>query len=483
MPCLWWPKLAALAPSFLKPSGCFGRGEEMARRIVIIGANAAGVAAASFARRTDRKAEITLIEKDRYPGYSRCGLPFAIAGEIPSLDDLVLFKPEWFKGMRLDLRLETEAKRIDLQSRTVEIEDKSGKKEELSFDSLILCTGARAWIPPIEGRDKKGVFMLRTIDDARAIMEALKDAKKAVVIGAGAIGLEMAAAMREKGLEVTIVELLPHVLPVAVDEDVAKLLQDELEEHGVRLILGKPVKRIIGDEHVKAVEVDGEEIEADLILAATGVRANTELAAEAGLAICPATRAIRTDFRLRCLDGQRHRPVEGVYAAGDCAASIHMVTGLPALSQLGTTAVRMGKVAGINAAGGYATFPGVLGSFVTKVFGLEVGSTGITAEMAKRLGIDVVTGVATHVTKAEYYPGGKHIRVKLVVERATKRIVGGQVVGGEDVTQRINLLALAIQARMTVYDLANIRTAYAPPVADVWEPVVLAADVVARRLG
>ena len=460
-----------------------GRGEEMARRIVIIGANAAGVAAASFARRTDRKAEITLIEKDKYPGYSRCGLPFAIAGEIPSLDDLVLFKPEWFERMKLDLRLETEAKRIDLQAKTVEIEDKSGRKEELGFDSLILCTGARAWIPPIEGRDKKGVFLLRTIDDAKAIMEALKEARKAVVIGAGAIGLEMAAAMREKGLEVTVVELLPHVLPLAVDADIAKLLQEELEEHGVRLILGKPVKRIIGDERVKAVEVDGEEFEADIVLAATGVRANTELAAEAGLAICPATRAIRTDFRMRCLDAQRHRPVEGVYAAGDCAASVHMVTGLPALSQLGTTAVRMGKVAGINAAGGYATFPGVLGSFVTKVFGLEVGSTGITAEMAKRLGMDVVTSMVTHVTRAEYYPGGKHVRVKLVVDRATKRVVGGQVVGGEDVTQRVNLLALAIQAKMTVYDLALMRTAYAPPVADVWEAVVLAADMAIRRLG
>ena len=454
----------------------------MARRIVIIGANAAGISAAAFARKTDRKAEIILIEKDKYAAYSRCGLPFAIAGEIPSLEKLVLYPPSYYKTMKLDLRLETEAKRVDLESRTVEIVDKSGKKEEISFDSLIFCTGATPWIPPIEGRDKKGVFMLRTIDDARAIMEAMKEAKKAVVIGAGAIGLEMAAAMREKGLDVVIVELLPHVLPLAIDADIARLVQEVLEEHGITLVLGKPVKRILGDERVKAVEVDGEEFEADIVLAATGVRPNTALAAEAGLAIGP-TRAIKTDFRMRCLDAQRQRPVEGVYAAGDCAESIHMVTGLPALSQLGTTAVRMGKVAGINAAGGYAIFPGVLGSFVTKIFDLQVGSTGITAEQAKRLGMDVVVGVAAHTTRAEYYPGGKPIRVKLVVDKATKRVVGGQVVGGEDVTQRVNLIALAIQAKMTVYDLEMLRSAYAPPVADVWEPVVLAADVAMRRLG
>jgi len=452
------------------------------KRIVIIGANAAGVSAAAFARKTDRKAEIILIEKDKYAAYSRCGLPFAIAGEVSSLEDLVLYPPSYYQTMKFDLRLETEAKRVDLESRTVEVVDKSGKKEEISFDSLIFCTGASPWIPPIEGRDKKGVFMLRTIDDARAIMEALSSAKKAVVIGAGAIGLEMAAAMKEKGLEVAVVELLPHVLPLAIDADIAKMVQGVLEEHGIRVILGKPVKRILGDERVKAVEVDGEELEADIVIAATGVRPNTALAAEAGLAIGP-TRAIKTDFRMRCLDAQRQRPVEGVYAAGDCAETIHMVTGLPALSQLGTTAVRMGKVAGINAAGGYAIFPGVLGSFVTKIFDLQVGSTGLTAEQAKRLGMDVVTGVATHVTKAEYYPGGKHIRVKLVVDKATKRVVGGQVAGGEDVTQRVNTIALAIQAKMSVYDLAMLRSAYAPPVADVWEPIVLAADVAARRLG
>jgi len=162
-----------------------------------------------------------------------------------------------------------------------------------------------------------------------------------------------------------------------------------------------------------------------------------------------------------------------------------MVTGLPAVSQLGTTAVMMGKVAGINAAGGYATFRGVLGSFVTKILDLEVGSTGLTAEMAKRMGIDVVVGVATHVSRAEYYPGGKHVRVKLIVERESKRVIGGQVVGGEGigVAPRVNTLSVAIQAGFTIYELGKMNVAYAPPLADVWDPITLAADVAIRRLG
>ena len=454
----------------------------MPRKIVIIGANAAGVSAAAFARKTDRKAEITLIEKDRFAAYSRCGLPFAIAGEIPKLEDIVLYPPEYYKTMRLDLRLETEAKSVDLGAKTVKIVDKAGREEELSFDSLIFCTGARAWIPPIEGRDKKGVFTLRTLDDARAIMEAMKNAKSAVVIGAGAIGLEMAASLTEKGVKTTIVEMLPHALPLSLDADMAKPVHEELEKHGVDLIFGKPVSRILGDERVKAVEVEGEEIKADMVVAATGVRANTGLASEAGLAISPATGAIKTDFRMRCLDARRHRPVEGVFAAGDCAENINYITGLPAVSQLGTAAVRMGKVAGINAAGGYATFPGFLGSFVTRVFGLRVGSSGLTAEMARRMGFDVVAGSIRHITKAEYYPGHKPIRVKLVVDRRTKRVIGGQVLGEEDVTARVNAIAIAIYAKLTVYELEEVINAYAPPLADVWDPVSLAADAVMRRL-
>jgi len=446
----------------------------LARRIVIIGGNAAGINAASFARKTDRDAEITIIERDKYAVYSRCGLPFVIAGEIPSFEDLVLYPPDYYKMMRIDLRTETTATAIDKDAKTVEIQDnKTGATETLEYDSLVLCTGARAWIPPIEGRDKKGVYMLRTIDDGRAISDAIREARDAVIIGAGAIGLEMAASLRERGLNVTVVELLPHVLPVSLDQDMARLVQKKLDEHGVRVITGKGVDAILGDERVKAVSVAGEEIKADMVIAATGVRANWDLAKEAGIEL--GRRGIKTDHRMMT-------SVEGIYAAGDCVENIHLITKQPSVCQLGTAAVRMGKVAGINAAGGHATFPGFLGSFVTKVFDLQIGATGLTERDAKRFGFDAVSGSIRGVTRAEYYPGGKEVRVKLVVDGETHRVIGGQVVGGEDVTQRVNAISLAIQAGMTIHDLARADTCYAPPLADVWEAIVLAADVTLKRL-
>ena len=446
----------------------------MARRIVIIGANAAGINAASAARRLDREAQITLIERDKYAVYSRCGLPFVIGGEIPSFEDLVLYPPDYYKMMKLDLRTETTATRIDVKAKTVEILDnRTGREETLQYDSLVLCTGANAWIPPIEGRDKRGVFMLRTIDDGRAISEAVKTARDAVVIGAGAIGLEMAVALTEKGIKTTIVELLPHVLPVSIDADIARIVQKHLEEHGVRIITGKGVEAIVGDEQVRGVMVAGEEIKADIVIAATGVRAEWTLAKEAEIAL--GRRGIKTDHRLKT-------SAEDVYAAGDCVENVHFITKQPAVCQLGTAAVRMGKVAGINAAGGHTTFPGFLGSFVTKIFDLQVGATGLTERDAKRAGFDVVSGSIRGLTKAEYYPGGKEIRVKLVVDRDTHKVLGGQVIGGEDVVGRVNFIALAIQNGMTVHDILKADTCYAPPVADVWEPTVQAADVIKRRL-
>ena len=445
----------------------------MDKRIVVIGGNAAGINAAVAARRTDRKAEIIMVERDKYAVYSRCGIPFVIAGEIPRFEDLVLYPPEYYKMTKIDLRLETTATAINKDEKTVELLSKDGKSETIEYDSLVLCTGAKAWMPPIEGRDKKGVFMVRTLDDGKAIKEALEKAKNAVVIGAGAIGLEMAAAMKEKGLNVTVVELLPYVLPAALDGDTAKLVQEKLEEEGVRVIVGKGVEAIVGDEKVKGVMVAGEEIPADIVIGATGVRADVELAKNAGIEIGP-RRGIKTDFRMRT-------NVENIYAAGDCAENVHMITKQPAVAQLGTTAVRMGKIAGINAAGGYATFPGVLGSFVTRIFDLQVGATGLTEFMAKRSGMNVVTASLSGITRAEYYPGHKSIRVKLVFDAETRRLIGGQIVGGEEVTQRINVLSVAIQAGFTVTDIMKMDSCYAPPLADVWEPIALTAEIALKK--
>ena len=446
----------------------------MPRRIVIIGAHAAGVDAASAARKTDRTAEITLITKQRQAGYSPCGIPFVLGRHIPSFDKLIVFPQSYFQMMKLNLMLETTATNIDTKAKTVEIQDKTGTQKTLEYDSLILTTGSYPFVPPIKGREKQGVYVLKTIEDGKKIDQAIENSKSAVVVGAGLIGLETAVAFVERGLKTTVVELLPQVLPAMLDADMAKIVQNMLEEKGMRIITGHAVDEILGEEKVTGVSVAGEQIPCDMVVVATGVRANTELAKNAGITIGE-TRGIKTNMRMGT-------SVKDVYAAGDCAESVHLVTGRPTLSQLGTTAVRQAKVAGTNAAGGYAIFPGVLGSAVTKFFDTEIGVTGLTEFFAKRVGLETVTGTITSKTRPEYYPGGLPIKIKLVVEKETERIVGVQMIGGEQVTQRVNALSFAIQKQMTVRDLAKADTAYAPPLNETWEPMVLAAEIALRKL-
>ena len=449
------------------------------RRILVVGANAAGATAALFARKTDREAEIVVVEREPYSTYSRCGLPFLISGEVGSFEELITYRPEHFKAMRIDLRLESEVVEVDRESRVATVRAKGGDTEELEYDSMVLCTGARAWKPPVKGMDLEGVYTLRTMHDCLSIMRELKHAKKCVVVGAGPVGLEAAAALRMRGLEVTVVELLDSVLPASLDPDMARRVQRVVEGEGIKVLLKSPVEEIVGGERVTSVHAGGLEVEADLVVVATGVRAETELGRRMGLAVGP-TRCFRTDARMRALE--EGRPVEGVYCAGDCAESVHMVSKTPSAPQLGTTAVRMGRVAGINAAGGYCTFPGVLGTFASKIFDLEVGSTGLSERHAERMGLQVVSGRVSWRTRTEYFPGALPVTVKVVADPETTRVVGCQVVGGENVLGRVNAAALAIQAGMTLQDLVRADFGYTPPLADIWEPLALAAERALRSL-
>jgi len=445
------------------------------RRIVIIGAHAAGVDAASAARKTDRTAEITLITDEKYAGYSRCGLPFVIGGHIPNFNNLVVFQPSYFQMMKLNLKTETKVTKIDTGKKTVSTVDKNGNTEEIPYDSLIIAAGASAFTPPIKGREKQGILPLRTIEDGQRIDQAIREgAKKAVVMGAGLIGLETAIALQERGLQVTVVEMLPQVLPAMLDADMAKMVQEMLEQKGIKILTNKPVEEFLGVDKVTGIVAGGEQINADLFVSAFGVRANTQLAVDAGIALGE-TRLIKTNAKMET-------NVKDVYAVGDCAESINIITQRPTVQQLGTVAVRQGKVAGINAAGGYATFPGVVGSAVTELYDMQIGATGLTEAAAKRAGMEVITGTITSKTKADYYPGALPIRVKLVVEKESQRIIGAQVIGGEEVTQRINAVSFAIQKQMTVRELAKADTAYAPPLNETWEPLVLAAEMVLMKL-
>jgi NADH oxidase (H2O2-forming) len=447
----------------------------MVRRIIIIGANASGVEAASAARKKDRTAEITLITQEVNAGYSRCGLPFVIGGTISAFRDLIVYPPAYFQMLKLNLRTETKALAINTKEKTVNVQSTGGPVETLAYDALVIATGADSFMPPIKGREKPGILSLRDIEDGEKIDAAVKaGAKSAVIMGAGLIGLEVGVGLMERGLTVTIVELLPQILPQLLDADMAKMVQEHLESKGMRILTRKGVEEFIGEEKVTAVIAGGEKIEADLFVSAFGVRANTRLAVEAGIPLGE-SRAIKTN-------GRMETEVRDVYAVGDCAEAPSIITHRPTCAQLGTIAVRQGKVAGTNAGGGYSQFSGVLASAVTMLFEIQAGNTGLTETGAERNRIEVVTGAISSKTRADYFPGAKPIKVKLVVEKESQRIVGGQVIGGEEVTQRINCLSFAIQKGMTVRELSKADTAYAPPLCETWEPMVLAAELVLMKL-
>jgi NADH oxidase (H2O2-forming) len=444
------------------------------RKLVIIGANAAGVHAANAARKTDPKAEITLIDREPYPAYSRCGIPYVLAGDIPSFEDLIAFPPSHYRMMKLDLRLETTAKSINPDDKIVLIEDKDGKTEPLKYDSLVIATGADPFVIPIEGHDLPGVFAMRTMDDGRAIQKVMKTAKSAVVIGAGFIGLETAYAFVMNKLKTTIIEMVPYILPALFDEDMADYTQKKVEEHGINVIVGRRVDAILGKDKVKGVSVGGEEVKADLVVMATGIRPRTDLIRGLGVEL-GITRAIRVNPRMET-------SVPGIFAAGDCVESQSSITGLPCLYQLGTNAVRQGTTAGINAAGGYAANPRVTCSAVSKIFDFELGAVGLSEYQAAKIGFQTVSASITCRTRAPYFPGGKEIRVKIIAEPVMGRVMGGQIVGGEGVAQRINMLSVAIQKEMTVLELSAADTSYAPPVCETLDPVASAAEIVSKKI-
>ena len=447
----------------------------MARRIIIIGANASGVEAASAARKKDRTAEITLFDKEKTAGYSRCGLPFVIGGQITSFKDLIVYSPAYFQMLKLNLRLETEVTAINTKEKTITIKTNNDAVEKLEYDRLIIATGAEPFMPPIKGRDKPGILSLRNMKDGEKIDTAIRSgAKSAIIMGAGLIGLETGVGLIERGLKVTVVEMLPQILPQFLDADMAKLVQNHLEEKGMQILLNKTVEEFLGSDKVISIKASGEVLEADLFLSAFGVRGNTKLAVEAGIPLGE-SKGIKTNSRMET-------DVKDVYAVGDCAEAPSLITHRPMCAQLGTVAVREGKVAGANAGGGYSLFNGVLASAVTQLFEIEAGSTGLTETVAARNSIEVITGAISSKTRAAYYPNSKSVKVKLVVEKESQSIIGAQIVGGEEVTQRVNALSFAIQKGINVRELAKADTAYAPPLNETWEPMVLAAEMVLMKL-
>lgn len=441
-------------------------------RLVIIGGVAAGMSAASRARRLRPDLEILVFEKSGYVSYAACGMPYAISGQVESADNLVVYDAGFFKERRnIDVFLHHEATKINPQRKSVLVTNiETGTVFEFFYDKLLIAMGARPFVPPMKGLDIKGIFTLRQLEEGKAIIEYIRNKapRKGLILGAGYIGMEMAESFRKQGLEVTVVEKMPGILG-SMDDEIAGVVEAELTKHGVRLIKSRAIVEFNGtDGHVnRAVLEDGEVLEADIALIGAGIRPNGELAGEAGIELNKG--AIIVNERMET-------SLPDIYAAGDCAEAYHRVLGRNAYIPLGTTANKQGRVAGENMAGGDAVFAGIVGTAIFKVFDLEVGRTGITEKEAIGEGIAYRTGVVEHISRAHYYPDAGKIKIKLVSSQDNGRLLGAQLAGREGAAQRTNIFAAAITAGMTTREAAGLDLGYAPPLAPGYDPVIVAAE-------
>ena len=449
------------------------------KRIVVIGGDAAGMTAASQARRTQGPDELEVVAFERGPrtSYAACGLPYFVEGLIDPAERLVARTPEQFAQRGVQVHIRHEVTGIDTTARTVAVTDlDAGTERTEDWDELVIATGALGIKPPMPGIDSDGVMQLRTVDDGIEIDRRIKAGiDRAVVVGAGYIGLEVAEALLARGLAVTVIQLDETPMAEALDPDMGSLITDALREAGAEVVMGTPAEGFEeNDGKLTAVRAGGKTYPTELAVLGLGVRANSSLAAEAGIPV-GATGGIVVDERM-------HTPTDGVWAAGDCVESRNRVTGESQVVALGTHANKQGRVLGTNIAGGSSTFPGVIGTAVTKFADLEIGRAGITEKDADRLGWNVVATVAKSSTRAGYYPGAEPVRIKLIVRPEDGCILGAQVVGGPGAGKRIDSLAVAIWCGMDVEDLAMADLSYAPPMSPVWDPVVFAAGVAAREL-
>lgn len=447
-------------------------------KVLIIGGNAAGMSAASAVRRLSKESEIVVLEKDAYISYASCSLPYYISDDVKSVEKLFALTADEARRERgIDVRLFKEATEIDIGGKRVLAKDvKSGFLESYDFDKLVIATGASPIIPNFEGVNLKGIFTIRNINDGIAIKNFISDRrpKEAVIVGGGYIGLEMSESLRKRGLNVTVVEKMDRLLGT-MEKEVSEKVESVLQKEGVTVMKNVSVKAFYGKEgYVRSVALDSNEIPCDIVILSIGVRPNSDLAKRAGIELGVAE-SIRIDNFMRT-------NYEDVYACGDCAEAIHLVTGKRVYIPLGTTANRQGRIAGENVAGKKTEFKGVLGTAMTKVFELEVARTGLSSIEAEREKMDFVKVTIEGSSRSKAYPSGKPILVTYIVERSSGMLLGAQLVGEEGVALRVDTVASCIYNRMTVYDVASIDLGYAPPFATVWDPILIAANEAIKRL-
>jgi NADH oxidase (H2O2-forming) len=437
----------------------------MTKKVAIIGAGAVGMTVATYLKRhTD--CDVLVFSSDTHTAYSQCGMPFVLGGIISDFPDLVVRPPGTFIEMGIDLHLNTEVRHIDAKSQKV-ISD-SGVFE---YDYLVIATGSTPFIPPIPGIDLGCVFTLHTLSDGMNIKANINDDSKVVVIGAGGIGIEVAASLARRGIDITLIEALPQVLPLTLDPDMASFVEQHLISQGIRVMTGTSVDSVNGKEKVESVSTGEETLPVDVVIVATGLRPLTVVARKAGCDI-GLTGGIVTDERLRVsMNGEFQ---DNVYSGGECAQVFDLITGSPVISRLGSAARRMARVIGENLAGKETIYPPTLSPGVVVAGHLVAGSVGITSHTAKVHDINIISGSSKGYTRAGYYPGAKPLFIKLLFSK--KKLVGAQVVSGEGVKERIDALGLAMRMGAEVDELLDWETSYAPPVAMIIDPVTLAAD-------
>jgi NADPH-dependent 2,4-dienoyl-CoA reductase/sulfur reductase-like enzyme len=451
-------------------------------RIVVIGADAAGMSAASQALRTakttGRDLDVVVVERGSWTSYSACGIPYWIGGDVDDPQQLVARTPAQHRANGIDLRMGTEATQVDLGARAVLTRDNAtGVTQRLPFDQLVLATGATPIRPDLPGAWADGIHGLQTLDDGASLLDSLlagRELRRAVVVGAGYIGIEVAEALHRRGLEVCVVDMAAQPM-TTLDPDMGSLVRSEMDRMGIVVRTETPVQgfEVDDDGWVSGVVTPERTLPADVVVLGIGVRPNTLLAREAGLPV-GRSGGLRVDRRQAVLGH------EGVWAAGDCVECFHLVRQEPVHIALGTHANKQGRVLGTNIAGGYAAIPGVVGTAITKVCDLEIARTGVGEQEATDAGFSVAVGTVESTTTTGYMPGASAMTVKVVAERGTGRLLGAQIVGaGAGSAKRIDACALAVWNQMTAFGLEMSDLAYAPPFSPVWDPVQIAA----RRAG
>lgn len=444
-------------------------------KVVVIGSGAGGLTVASNIRKYSDNYEITVLTLENHVSYSQCAIPYVIGGEIESFNEIIMHTPEYYGKLGINIIIQSEVHDVVSSENIIRYSPVNNLEEShsLKYDILVIATGGTPFIPPVEGTQLNGVFKVRTIEDGKKIKNWAEHAKKAVVVGAGAIGLELGYGLKQIGLEVTITEMLPQILPRSLDPDMADKVQVYMEAAGVHIITNKALNRISGEVTVENVVVGDETVDSDLVILSTGIRPSVELARMAGCEI--GDMGVSVNERMQT-------SIPNIYAVGDCVEVFDGITGQKTLSPFGTTAVRQGKVAAKNIAGREATFKPVLNSVVSKIGELEIGAVGLSEVAAQNSNIEIVVGKSRALTRARYYPGCKPIDIKLICGPDGK-ILGCQIIAKETVAERVDTMAMAIAKEVKCDEITEMEFSYAPPVSMVVDPIVLAAEDALEKLG